>query len=155
MVPRETQAPLRGWLTARSGSMPKNDCGSQKAIENHNALWGHFFSLSKIWSNSACDEQDAGLRASKRLFNKGKMTRITVQLFGTLTYQASRSFVVEVPDDVNVATLDHQFLETQADMARIAWSFSNEGFVQTTDFSVEELNPVPGDIPVIVIGGEP
>lgn len=83
------------------------------------------------------------------------MKHVSVQLFGTVTYQASRSFAVEVPDDTNVATLDQQFLETQADMARIAWSFSNEGFVQSTDYSVEELNPVPGDIPVIAIAGEP
>ncbi len=27
VVPRETQAPLRGWLAARSGLMPNNDCG--------------------------------------------------------------------------------------------------------------------------------
>ena len=83
------------------------------------------------------------------------MKRVTVQLFGTVTYQASRSFVVEVSYDVNVATLDQQFLETQADMARIAWSFSNEGFVQTTDILVEELNPVPVELPVITIIGEP
>ena len=83
------------------------------------------------------------------------MKRVSVQLFGSVTYQASRSFVVEVPDDVCVATLDQQFLETQADMARIAWNFSNEGFVQATDVSVEESNPVLGDLPVITIVGKP
>lgn len=39
VAPGETQAPLRGWLAARSGLMPKNDCGCRKAIENQNALW--------------------------------------------------------------------------------------------------------------------
>ena len=81
------------------------------------------------------------------------MKRVIVQLFGTVTYQASRSFVVAIPDDVNVATLDHQFLETQADIARIAWRFSNEGFVQGTDYSVEELISVPRELPVITIIG--
>lgn len=82
------------------------------------------------------------------------MKRVTVRLVGSVTYQASRSFVIELPDDVSVATLDQQFLDTQADEARIAWSFSNEGFVQPTDFSVEELKPVPDDLPVIKIVGE-
>lgn len=39
VAPGETQAPLRGWLAARSGLMPNNDCGCRKAIENQNALW--------------------------------------------------------------------------------------------------------------------
>ena len=82
------------------------------------------------------------------------MKRVTVTLVGTVTYQASRSFVIELPDDVSVATLDQQFLDAQADEARIAWNFSKEGFVQATDYSVEELNPVPDDLPVIMIVAE-
>lgn len=82
------------------------------------------------------------------------MKRVAVQLYGSLTYQASRSFVIEVPDEVNVQTLDQQFLETQADEARIAWDFSKEGYVQATDFTVEELKPVPDDLPVSMILGE-
>lgn len=76
------------------------------------------------------------------------MKRVAVQLFGSVSYSASRSFVIEVPDDVDVQTLGQQFLETQADEARIAWNFSNEGFVQATDFVVEELKPMPDDLPV-------
>lgn len=82
------------------------------------------------------------------------MKRVAVQLIGNVSYHASRSFVIELPDDVNVLTLGQQFLETQADEARIAWNFSNEGFVQATDFVVEELKPVPDDLPVITIPGE-
>jgi hypothetical protein len=43
VVPRETQAPLWGWLTARSGLMPNNDCCRLKAIEPQNALWEPLF----------------------------------------------------------------------------------------------------------------
>ena len=82
------------------------------------------------------------------------MKRVTINLVGTVTYRASRSFVIELPDDVSATTLDQQFLDTHADEARIAWDFSNEGFVQATDFSVEELKPVPDDLPVITIVGE-
>ena len=76
------------------------------------------------------------------------MKRVAVQLIGNVSYHASRSFVIELPDDVNVQTLGQQFLETQADEARIAWNFSNEGFVQATDFVVEKLKPMPDDLPV-------
>ena len=76
------------------------------------------------------------------------MKRVAVQLIGNVSYHASRSFVIELPDDVNVQTLGQQFLETQADEARIAWNFSNEGLVQATDFVVEELKPGSEDVPV-------
>lgn len=76
------------------------------------------------------------------------MKRVAVQLFGSVSYPASRTFVIEVPDDVDVQTLGQHFLETQADEARIAWTFSNEGLVQATDFVVEELNPASEDLPV-------
>lgn len=79
------------------------------------------------------------------------MKRVSVQLFGSVSYHASRSFVIEVPDDVNVQTLGQQFLETQADEARIAWTFSNEGIVLATDFVVEELPTVQEELPIIPI----
>lgn len=82
------------------------------------------------------------------------MKRVAVQLIGNVSYHASRSFVIELPDDVNVQTLGQQFLEEKADEARIAWNFSNEGLVQATDFVVEELKPMPDDLPVGMVVGE-
>jgi len=70
------------------------------------------------------------------------MKRVAIQLFGNVSYHASRSFVIEIPDDVNVQTLGQQFLEAKADEARIPWTFSNEGVVLATDFVVEELEAV-------------
>lgn len=82
------------------------------------------------------------------------MKRVSVQLFGNVSYHASRSFVIEVPDDVDVQTLGQQFLEAKADEARIAWTFSNEGVVQATDFVVEELESVQDELPMIPISVE-
>jgi len=68
------------------------------------------------------------------------MKRLIVNLIGTLAYSASRSFVIEVPDDVNISTLDREVLETLADGAKVAWDFNAEGFVQTTDHFIDEAS---------------
>lgn len=68
------------------------------------------------------------------------MKQLKVTLTGHVTHWASRSFVIEVPDDVNIETLDQQALETLADKAKVGWEFDAEGFVQATDHSVEELD---------------
>ncbi len=65
------------------------------------------------------------------------MKRLTVTLIGTVTRGATRSFVVEVPDDVDAATLDLQVLEDMADEAHIAWDFDVESFVQVSDHETE------------------
>lgn len=79
------------------------------------------------------------------------MKQLKVTLTGHVTDWASRSFIIEVPDDVNVETLDQQALETLADEAKVGWDFDAEGFVQTTDHSIEELqSPVElPDIPFV------
>lgn len=66
------------------------------------------------------------------------MKRVTINLIGTVMRGASRSFVIEIPDDVNVKTLDPHVLESIADEARVPWEFQSEGFVQVTDHTVEE-----------------
>jgi hypothetical protein len=76
------------------------------------------------------------------------MKQLKVTLTGQVTHWASRSFVIEVPDDVNVETLDQGVLESLADDAKVGWDFDAEGFVQTTDHSVEEVTS-EADLPVI------
>ena len=68
------------------------------------------------------------------------MKRLTINLTGTVSYFASRSFVIEVPDDVNISTIDREVLETLADDAKIAWDFNAEGYVQTTDHFIDEAS---------------
>ena len=76
------------------------------------------------------------------------MKRLKINLTGHVSYGAFRSFVIEVADDVCVETLDQQVLETLADEAKVGWEFDNEGFVQATDHSIEELES-EADLPVI------
>jgi len=65
------------------------------------------------------------------------MKRLTVTLIGTVIRGATRSFVIEVPDDVNSATLNLQVLEDMANEAHIAWDFDAESFVQAIDHETE------------------
>jgi hypothetical protein len=76
------------------------------------------------------------------------MKRLRINLTGQVTHWASRSFVIEVSDDVDTQTLDQGVLESLADDAKIGWDFDAEGFVQTTDHSVEEVDS-EADLPVI------
>ncbi len=76
------------------------------------------------------------------------MKRLRINLTGQVTHWASRSFVIEVSDDVDTQTLDQGVLESLADEAKIGWDFDAEGFVQTTDHSVEVVDS-EADLPVI------
>ena len=76
------------------------------------------------------------------------MKRLKVSLTGHLIQWASRTFVIEVPDDVNAETLDQQVLETLADDARIGWEFDTAGVVLATDHSVEDGTSAT-DLPVV------
>lgn len=66
------------------------------------------------------------------------MKQLTVSLIGTEVRTATRTFVIEVPDELNSATLSRLVLEDLADQARINWEFGTEGFVEITDHTVEE-----------------
>lgn len=66
------------------------------------------------------------------------MKRLTVTLIGTVVRSATRTFVIEVPDEMSRSTLDRQMLEDLAEEARIHWEFGTESFVAATDHSVEE-----------------
>lgn len=79
------------------------------------------------------------------------MKRLQINLTGHVTYGASRAFVIEVADDFPVGTLDHDFLESLADEGKIGWEFETEGFVQSTHYSMEDVDPKT-DLPVIQIG---
>jgi hypothetical protein len=79
------------------------------------------------------------------------MKQLTITLVGMVTHGATRSFVIEVPDEVNPATLDSHVLEDLADQAQIAWKFDTEGFVQMTDHVVEEGPATVQDCPLPVI----
>lgn len=67
------------------------------------------------------------------------MKRLTVTLIGSVVRSASRTFVIEVPEDGNIATFDQQVLEDLADEARIPWEFGAESFVETVDHCIEEV----------------
>ena len=82
------------------------------------------------------------------------MKRLKITLTGHVTHWASRSFIIEVPDDANVKTLDQRVLETLADEAKVGWEFDSEGFVQATDHSIEEIDS-EGDQPVIPLSEAP
>ncbi len=79
------------------------------------------------------------------------MKRLQINLTGNVTYGASRSFVIEVADDFPVGTLDREFLETLADEGKIGWGFQAEGSVQSTHYSMEDVDEKT-DLPVIQIG---
>ena len=79
------------------------------------------------------------------------MKRLQINLTGHVTYGASRSFVIEVSDDVPAETLDRDFLETLADHWMIGWEFQAEGFVHSTHCSMEDVDEKT-DLPVIQIG---
>jgi hypothetical protein len=76
------------------------------------------------------------------------MKQLKVTLTGQVTHWASRSFVIEVSDDVDTQTLDLGVLESLADEAKVGWDFDAEGFVQTTDHSVVDADS-EADLPVI------
>jgi len=69
------------------------------------------------------------------------MKRLTVTLIGAVVRSATRTFVIEVPDEVSCSTIDRQVLEDLADEGRIPWEFGAESFIQITDHSVEEESP--------------
>lgn len=69
------------------------------------------------------------------------MKQLIISLTGIVAHSASRSFIVVAPDHVNILNFDQEFLETLADDAKVAWDFNDEGFVQTTDHSIEEASP--------------
>ena len=80
------------------------------------------------------------------------MKRLKVSLTGHYIQWASRTFLVDVPDDFCVDTLDQEALETLADDARIGWEFDTGGVVLATDHSVEDGTSVT-DLPVIDFPG--
>jgi hypothetical protein len=68
------------------------------------------------------------------------MKQVTVTLVGSVTYHASRSFILEMPDDVDLRTVDLQVLESIADEARVPWMFDSEGLIQATDHFLEPVS---------------
>lgn len=76
------------------------------------------------------------------------MKRATINLFGSRTCRASRSFVIEVADDVSFETLDRQILDTLADEARVPWAFDADGYLETFDHTIEQSD-ADAKLPVI------
>ena len=83
------------------------------------------------------------------------MKQVTITLVGTLTHGATRSFVVEVPDDVNPTSLNRQVLEDLADQAQIPWSFDADGFLLITDHVIDDDQPSVQVSTLPVISTEP
>ena len=65
------------------------------------------------------------------------MKKVTVTIYGKVTYAASRTFEIEVPDDENVQLLKTDTLNDLADEAQVAWTFSEEGHIEPQVHEVE------------------
>lgn len=79
------------------------------------------------------------------------MKQLKITLVGMITHGATRSFIIEVPDEVNPATLDPHILEDLADQAQIAWKFDTEGFVQMIDHVINDVLASVQDCPLPII----
>ena len=79
--------------------------------------------------------------------------QVAITLTGTLTQSATRSFILEVPQEVDSTILDPHVLEDLADLARIPWNFGTEGMVFMTDHVIEDVPSVKRDsrCPVITL----
>jgi len=66
--------------------------------------------------------------------------RIRVTLFGTVSYGASRTFLVDVTLDADIGSFNTGVLVDLADEARIAWEFSKDGYVEVENHAVEEIH---------------
>lgn len=69
-----------------------------------------------------------------------RMKRIKVTLFGSVSYAASRTFLVDVPLDADIGSFNTDVLVDVADEARIAWEFSKDGYVEVENHVVEEIH---------------
>ena len=67
-----------------------------------------------------------------------QVKRIMITLHATIIYSGRRTFAVDIPLDVNPHTFNTGILDGLADDARIAWDFSNEGFVDVSEHTIEE-----------------
>ena len=105
--------------------MPENERCCRIAIEKPIALWDHFSLLRTCLPETG----------------RNQLKRLQINLTGQVTYGASRAFVIEVADDFPVGTLDHDFLESLADNAKVGWEFQAEGFVESTHYSTEDVDP--------------
>jgi hypothetical protein len=79
------------------------------------------------------------------------LKRLAITLFGSLTQGATRSYILEVTEDVNPATLDSHVLEDLADQSQIAWIFENDGLTLMTDHHVENDPHVVSQLDLYVI----
>jgi hypothetical protein len=65
------------------------------------------------------------------------MQKLTVTIYGKVTYAASRTFEIEVPDDENIQLLNIDTLNDLADEAKVAWTFGEEGHIEPQVHEVE------------------
>jgi len=65
------------------------------------------------------------------------MKRVTITLHGTLTYSAHRTLEIEVSDDADLATIAPETLNELADFEQIPWDYSELGYLDLKDFSID------------------
>lgn len=65
------------------------------------------------------------------------MKKVTITLLGTLTYSAHRTLEIEVSDDADLSTIAPETLNDLADFERIPWDYSEFGYLDLEDFSID------------------
>ena len=70
------------------------------------------------------------------------MKRLQITLNGSLIHGAHRTFSIQVPDDADVELIGTDTLCELADAAKVPWSFSESGYLQTDDHAIESITDV-------------
>lgn len=65
------------------------------------------------------------------------MKKVTVTIYGQVTYAASRTFEMELPEDQNLELLSTETLNDLADEAQATWSFGDEGHIHPREHHIE------------------
>lgn len=67
------------------------------------------------------------------------MRKVKVTLHGTITYSAQRTFELEVAEDAPLQLMAPHTLSDLADSDKIPWNFEESGYLEPTDFTVEDI----------------
>ena len=70
------------------------------------------------------------------------MIRLQITLNGSLIHGAHRTFSIQVPDDADVELMSTDTLCELADAAKVPWSFSDSGYLQTDSHEIESITDV-------------
>jgi hypothetical protein len=73
------------------------------------------------------------------------MKKVTITLRGTLTYFAHRTLEIEVSDDADLTTIAPETLNELADFDQIPWQYTESGFLDVKDYSVDSSTVIGTD----------